>query len=302
MTLRVRGCRGGQPCPSEPAQLPLPTLRPSAAASIASHACHPQSDSFLAVAATSYTRLRRTSSYSRAGSSSLGPVLPSSHLLDQLASQARTARVTIAATPSSAGDPDTLAVPRMRMSSRSLREGSALPGPGGSSSTWSRKGKQSSLPPKRPGRFSSRRNRCNTGSTLAPPAFNRPARPSSSGHPPPAPRPRAQVSVASPTCRAAARRQPVKPRVRRCARLGPLAPPAAKTNMWYSTPPPPNHRTHTFIFTASHICLNHTFQQMLILIICRTSFLHYVHITCPIQQPARTPVLVLLYFTKQHSL
>ena len=182
MTLRVRGCRSGQPCPSEPAQLPSPALRPSANTSIASHACHPQSDSYLAVAATSYTRLRRTSSHGRAGNASLGPVLPSSHLLDHLACQAGgSARVTIAATPP-AGDPDTLAVPRAEVGrSRSLREGGGLPGPGHSSS-WARKGKQWSLPPKRPGRFSSRRNRCNTGSTLAPPAFNRPARPSSS-HP-----------------------------------------------------------------------------------------------------------------------
>ena len=180
MTLRVRGCRGGQPCPSEPAQLPSPALRPSANTSITSH---PQSDSYLAVAATSYTRLQRTP-YGRTGNASLAPVLPSSHLLDHLACQARgSARVTIAATPP-AGDSDTLAVPRAEvgMSSRSLREGGGLPGPGGSSSSWTRKGKQCSLPPKRPGRFSSRRNRCNTGSTLAPPAFNRPARPSSS-HP-----------------------------------------------------------------------------------------------------------------------
>lgn len=183
MTLRVRGCRNGQPCPSEPPQLPSPALRPSAT-SIASHACHPQSDSYLAVATTSYTRLQRTSSHGRAGNASLGPVLPSSHLLDHLACQAGgSARVTIATPP--AGDSDTLAVPRAEvgMSSRSLRESGGLPGPGGSSSSsWARKGKQSSLPPKRPGRFSSRRNRCNTGSTLAPPAFNRPARPSSS-HP-----------------------------------------------------------------------------------------------------------------------
>lgn len=193
MTLRVRGCRGGQPCPSEPAQLPSPALRPSAATSIASHSCHPQSDSFLAVAAAAScttTRHKRSASHGRAGYASLGPVLPSSHLLDHLACQAGgAAHVTIAATPS-AGDTDTLAVPRAEVgvSSRLLREGACLPGPGGSassSSSWMRKGKQWSLPrvpPKRPGRFSSRRNRCNTGSTLAPPAFNRNARASSS-HP-----------------------------------------------------------------------------------------------------------------------
>lgn len=191
MTLRVRGCRAGQPCPSEPAQLPSPALRPVATTSLASHVCHPQSDSFLAVTAASCstTRHKRAASHGRVSHTSLGPVLPSSHLLDHLACQAGgAAHVTIAATPP-AGGTDTLAVPRTEVgvSARPVREGAALPGPGGSSSysSWIRKSKQWSLPrvpPKRPGRFSSRRNRCNTGSTLAPPAFNRPARASSS-HP-----------------------------------------------------------------------------------------------------------------------
>ncbi|KAK4295917.1 hypothetical protein Pmani_031548, partial [Petrolisthes manimaculis] len=47
MTLRVRGCRGGQPCPSEPTSPPfilLPHTRPA-----------PPSESFLTVAAASYT-------------------------------------------------------------------------------------------------------------------------------------------------------------------------------------------------------------------------------------------------------
>lgn len=199
MTLRVRGCRGSQPCPSEPARLPsssFHTPRPA-----------PPSESFLTVAAASYTGMTHLplpcpqpcpppwsqpapapAPPSRPSPCSAGPVLPSSHLLDQVASKTPHAHVSITSPP---GTPGGLGIPpdELTLSSRSLLDGGRHAGhdshKDASTRSWLRKGKQWSLPrvPKRPGRFSSRRNRCNTtASTVSALRPSRPARPASS-HP-----------------------------------------------------------------------------------------------------------------------
>lgn len=198
MTLRVRGCRTGQPCPCEGSHRSSPCRNLPQTTEGMSLSCHPQPDSFLSMAATSYTGMQRLplpSPYTRPVHTSSGPVLPSSHLLDHLDCKALTGpRVSIAPTqPTSTRN--TLDIPQasLTLSSRSLMDGDNHANTRGavhkdtSTHSWTRKGKPWSLPrvPKRPGRFSSRRNRstnASTSSAVAAPTFRHSARTSNS-HP-----------------------------------------------------------------------------------------------------------------------
>ncbi|KAK8740760.1 hypothetical protein OTU49_002691 [Cherax quadricarinatus] len=197
MTLRVRGCRAGRTCACEGSHQPSPchTLPKTAESS---PKCQPQSDSFLAVAATAYTGLQRLplpSPYIRPAHTVSGPVLPSSHLLDHLNCK-RLGGPHVSIAPSQPPSTrNTLDIPQtsFALSSRSIMDGDHHTGTRGavqkemSSHSWMHKSKPWSLPrvPKRPGRFSSRRNRstnASSGSAMAAPPFRHSTRTSNS-HP-----------------------------------------------------------------------------------------------------------------------
>lgn len=193
MTLRLRGCRASHPCPSEdphPSSSTIQHVPQRTTSPTTPHTCHSRPESFLAVAAASYTGLQRLPlpspySTSRAvhhDASSSGPVLPSSHLLDHLS--VKSPHVSIAQQTR-----NTLDIPQssVMLSSRSLMDGEHHPR--GHDHRGKGKGKPWSLPkvPKRPGRFSSRRNRSGTNasmlSTVTRPSFHRPSPRTSSSHP-----------------------------------------------------------------------------------------------------------------------
>ncbi|KAG7158511.1 hypothetical protein Hamer_G021064 [Homarus americanus] len=196
MTLRVRGCRAGRTCQCEGSRRPS-SCHPLPQTTAETSTCHPKPDSFLAMAASSYSGLQRLplpAPYSRPVHTVSGPVLPSSHLLDHLNCKGIGGHhVSIAPTPQPSTR-NTLDIPQtsLTLSSRSLMAGDHAGTRGAiqkdmSSHSWSRKGKPWSLPrvPKRPGRFSSRRNRstnASTNSAMAAPPFRHSARTSNS-HP-----------------------------------------------------------------------------------------------------------------------
>ncbi|KAK7068424.1 hypothetical protein SK128_013197, partial [Halocaridina rubra] len=190
MTLRVRGCRGAQPCPcgNDRNQASSQGLSPTVAVGSPPSSGHQgKADTFLSVAAaataTSYVNSSipqqsllaapvcqpsrpKPSSLTRSHSTASGRVLPSSHLLDHLGCKGVSGpRVSIL----SPKGHETADVPRpaARLSSRSFSHGchSSRQGAINRISTNSFTSKREREPwslanmPKRPGRFSSRRNR-----------------------------------------------------------------------------------------------------------------------------------------------
>lgn len=195
MTLRLRGCRASRPCPSEDPHPSSSTIQhvPPRTTPTTSHTCHVRPESFLAVAAASYTGHQRSTLPSPYSSRPVhheasGPVLPSSHLLDHLSVKAP--HVSIDDTQPSLTR-NTLDIPQssLMLSSRSLMEGDHHSSSRGHDHKSKGKGKPWSLPrvPKRPGRFSSRRNRSATNasmlSTVTRPVFHRPSPRTSTSHP-----------------------------------------------------------------------------------------------------------------------
>lgn len=198
MTLRVRGCRAERTCVCDGSRRPSPCHGLPQTTAEPSHKCPPQPDSFLAVAATSYTGLQRvpqTSPYTRPEHTVSGPVLPSSHLLDHLNCKGLSGQHVSIVPTQPPSTRNTLDIPQalLTLSSRSLMEEDHHASTRGAvqkemtSHSLMRKSKPWSLPrvPKRPGRFSSRRNRstnASSSSAMTTPAFRHSTRTSNS-HP-----------------------------------------------------------------------------------------------------------------------